>query len=110
MIIGHGLFVFRDPNGIRPLVIGKHTLADGGNEYILASESVAPDTLGFDFLRDITPVQAVYVTEKGQLFTRQGAETLGITLVCSSISISPGRTRSSTKSRSTAPAGAWAKC
>ncbi|WP_074012223.1 amidophosphoribosyltransferase [Candidatus Sodalis sp. SoCistrobi] len=74
MIIGHGLFAFRDPNGIRPLVIGKRTLADGRNEYIVASESVALDTLGFDFLRDIAPGEAVYVTEKGQLFTRQCAE------------------------------------
>jgi len=74
MIIGHGLIAFRDPNGIRPLVIGKRTLADGRNEYMVASESVALDTLGFEFLRDVAPGEAVYITEKGQLFTRQCAE------------------------------------
>ncbi|XBS68651.1 amidophosphoribosyltransferase [Acerihabitans sp. KWT182] len=74
MIIGHGLVAFRDPNGIRPLVIGKRTLADGRNEYMVASESVALDTLGFEFLRDVAPGEAVYITEKGQLFTRQCAE------------------------------------
>ncbi|AFP85003.1 amidophosphoribosyltransferase [secondary endosymbiont of Ctenarytaina eucalypti] len=74
MIIGHGLFAFRDPNGIRPLVIGQRTLQDGRSEYIVASESVALDTLGFNFLRDITPGEAVYVTGEGQLFSRQCAQ------------------------------------
>ncbi len=74
MIIGHGMVAFRDPNGIRPLVIGKRTLADGRNEYMVASESVALDTLDFEFLRDVAPGEAVYITEKGQLFTRQCAE------------------------------------
>lgn len=74
MIIGHGMFAFRDPNGIRPLVMGKRMLADGRNEYIVASESVALDTLGFDVLRDIAPGEALYVTVKGQLFTQQCAK------------------------------------
>ncbi|HEY0212118.1 MAG TPA: amidophosphoribosyltransferase [Paenirhodobacter sp.] len=74
MIIGHGLFAFRDPHGIRPLVIGQRVLDDGRTEYMVASESVALDTLGFDFLRDVAPGEAVYVTTDGQLFTRQCAE------------------------------------
>ncbi|WP_027711541.1 amidophosphoribosyltransferase [Dickeya chrysanthemi] len=74
MIIGHGMVAFRDPNGIRPLVIGKRELNDGRSEYIVASESVALDTLGFEFLRDVAPGEAVYITENGQLFTRQCAE------------------------------------
>ncbi|PIJ51502.1 amidophosphoribosyltransferase [Erwinia sp. OLTSP20] len=74
MIIGHGLVAFRDPNGIRPLVLGRRSLNDGRTEYMVASESVALDTLGFEFLRDVAPGEAVYITEKGQLFTRQCAE------------------------------------
>ncbi|MGK2959977.1 MAG: amidophosphoribosyltransferase [Candidatus Malihini olakiniferum] len=74
MIIGHGLFAFRDPHGIRPLVIGKRCLADGRCEYMVASESVALDTLRFEFLRDVAPGEAIYITEKGQLFTCQCAE------------------------------------
>lgn len=74
MIIGHGMVAFRDPNGIRPLVLGKRDLGDGRSEYMVASESVALDTLGFEFLRDVAPGEAVYITEKGQLFTRQCAD------------------------------------
>ncbi|MEQ4923085.1 amidophosphoribosyltransferase [Proteus hauseri] len=74
LIISHGLLAFRDPFGIRPLVLGKRTLDDGRYEYMVASESVALDTLGFEFLRDVAPGEAVYITEQGQLFTRQCAE------------------------------------
>ncbi|AYA39771.1 amidophosphoribosyltransferase [Xenorhabdus nematophila] len=79
MIIGHGLVAFRDPNGIRPLVLGKRTLEDGRNEYMVASESVALDTLGFEFLRDVASGEAIYITADGQLFTRQCAENPSLT-------------------------------
>ncbi|MEQ1963549.1 amidophosphoribosyltransferase [Xenorhabdus khoisanae] len=79
MIIGHGLVAFRDPHGIRPLVLGKRTLEDGRNEYMVASESVALDTLGFEFLRDVASGEAIYITENGQLFTRQCTENPSLT-------------------------------
>ncbi|MBD2797666.1 amidophosphoribosyltransferase [Xenorhabdus sp. 18] len=79
MIIGHGIVAFRDPHGIRPLVLGKKTLEDGRNEYMVASESVALDTLGFEFLRDVASGEAIYITENGQLFTRQCAENPSLT-------------------------------
>ncbi|MCL9668127.1 amidophosphoribosyltransferase [Rosenbergiella epipactidis] len=74
MLIGHGMIAFRDPNGIRPLVLGKRRLPDGRNEYMVASESVALDTLGFEFIRDVVAGEAVYITEQGELFTRQCAD------------------------------------
>ena len=52
MIMGHGVVGFRDPNGIRPLVIGTREGARG-REYMLASESVALDQAGFERLRDV---------------------------------------------------------
>ncbi|KLU16758.1 MULTISPECIES: amidophosphoribosyltransferase [Xenorhabdus] len=79
MIIGHGVVAFRDPHGIRPLVLGKKTLEEGRHEYMVASESVALDTLGFEFLRDVASGEAIYITENGQLFTRQCAENPSLT-------------------------------
>ncbi|AZQ10982.1 MULTISPECIES: amidophosphoribosyltransferase [Shewanella] len=74
MIVNEGLVAFRDPNGIRPLVLGKHETAKG-TEYMVASESVALDAVGFEVMRDVAPGEAVYITLDGQLFTRQCAET-----------------------------------
>ena len=66
MVIGHGVVGFRDPNGIRPLVLGERDTAQG-KEWMLASESVALDSLGFRFLRDIAPGEAVLIDEAGRL-------------------------------------------
>ena len=66
MVLGLGLVAFRDPHGIRPLVLGKREGAHG-TEYAIASESVALDILGFVRERDILPGEAVVVTASGQL-------------------------------------------
>ncbi len=71
-IIGQGMVAFRDTFGIRPLVLGKRETADGP-EYMVASESVALDAVGFRFVRDLEPGEAIYVNMDGQLFSRQCA-------------------------------------
>jgi len=74
MISGYGLVAFRDPFGIRPLVIG-HRISEAGNtEYMIASESVALDVLGYKLMRDVHPGEAVYIDLEGQLHTRQCAD------------------------------------
>ncbi|ADT87719.1 amidophosphoribosyltransferase [Vibrio sp. Vb2880] len=73
MIIGHGMIAFRDPHGIRPLCLGKREI-NGRTEYMVASESVALDAVGFDFMRDVAPGEAVYATFDGELFTKQCAD------------------------------------
>jgi amidophosphoribosyltransferase len=70
MIAGYGLLAFRDIYGIRPLVIGVNENSHG-TEYLVASESVALDTLGFKFLRDIAPGEAVFVDFNGKLHSQQ---------------------------------------
>lgn len=72
MIIGHGVLGFRDPNGIRPLVIGVRE-TDKGREHMLASESVALDALGFEILRDVGPGEAVWIDTGGTLHAKQCA-------------------------------------
>lgn len=64
MIAGHGLLAFRDPNGIRPLVVGTRKVTGKKSEYIIASESVAIQTMGFKLLRDVKPGEAVFIDEK----------------------------------------------
>ena len=73
MIIGHGMIAFRDPHGIRPLCLGKREI-DGRTEYMVASESVALDAVGFDFIRDVAPGEAIYATFDGELHTQQCAD------------------------------------
>ena len=70
MIIGFGIIAFRDPNGIRPLVLGAREV-EGQKEYMVASESVALDALQFERLRDVGPGECIYVENDGVLHTRE---------------------------------------
>ncbi|WP_333843821.1 amidophosphoribosyltransferase [Pelomicrobium sp.] len=73
MIAGYGLLAFRDPLGIRPLVVGQaHT--PQGTEYLVASESVALDTLGFKLTRDVDPGEAIFIDVDGNFYSKQCAK------------------------------------
>ncbi len=72
MIAGYGILGFRDPFGIRPIVYGKRE-TEAGVEYMIASESVALDNLGFELVRDLAPGEAVFIDMLGNLYTYQCA-------------------------------------
>ena len=74
LISGFGLVAFRDPNGIRPLVVGQRQGRGGETEYMVASESVALDVLGFELLGDVLPGEAICVTQTGELYREQCAD------------------------------------
>ena len=74
LISGFGLVAFRDPNGIRPLVVGQRQGRSGETEYMVASESVALDVLGFELLGDVLPGEAICVTQTGELYREQCAD------------------------------------
>ncbi|SUZ53047.1 uncharacterized protein METZ01_LOCUS5901 [marine metagenome] len=69
MITGYGILGFRDRNGIRPLVFGSRQ-TDNGNEYMIASESVALDSQGFNLDRDVAPGEAVFIDVNGNLHSK----------------------------------------
>ena len=101
MIIGHGMVAFRDPNGIRPLVLGKRDIDENRTEYMVASESVALDTLGC-----VTSRLAKRFTslKKGSCLPVNVLTIRSAIRACLSMYTLLARTRSSTKFPFTAPA------
>jgi amidophosphoribosyltransferase len=75
LIAGHGLVAFRDPFGIRPLVLGKRQAGLVGTDWVVASESVVLEASGYDIVRDIAPGEAVVITPDGSLYEHQCATT-----------------------------------
>tara|TARA_E500000331_G_scaffold246457_1_gene236898 strand:+ start:1818 stop:3335 length:1518 start_codon:yes stop_codon:yes gene_type:complete len=66
MIVGYGLVAFRDPYGIRPLVLGERI--DGSSRSVMAaSESVALDVLGYQSIGDVAPGEAVFIRTDGAI-------------------------------------------
>ena len=70
LIAGYGMFAFRDPHGIRPLVYGS-ILKEDGRSWGISSESVALNTLGFEAISDVAPGEAIFIDNGGNMFQRQ---------------------------------------
>lgn len=70
LITDYGLVAFRDPNGIRPLIYGQKKSAYGV-EYMIASESIALTSLGFEVVRDIAPGEAIFIDMAHNLYSKQ---------------------------------------
>ena len=74
VIAGHGVLAFRDPFGIRPLILGRRQAGLVGDEWIVASESLVLEASGYEIVRDIEPGEAVFISREGTLYSEQCAE------------------------------------
>lgn len=70
LVKGVGLVAFRDPHGIRPLVLGKRP-GPLGDDWCVASEDCAFGPIGFERVRDVQPGEMVVITPEGKLVTKQ---------------------------------------
>lgn len=73
LIAGHGLLAFRDPFGIRPLVLGRRTTGLTGDEWVVASESLVLEAAGYEIVRDVSPGEAVFISASGEMVSKQCA-------------------------------------
>ncbi len=76
-IAGQGVLAFRDPYGIRPLCYGISE-TDEGTEYLVASESVALEGMGFKFVRDVAPGEAIFIDVDGNFYSQQCAQNVSL--------------------------------
>ena len=75
LIAGHGLLAFRDPFGIRPLVLGRREGASGRTDWVVASESLVLESGGYELVRDVAPGEAIFITPEGEMLSRQCARS-----------------------------------
>jgi amidophosphoribosyltransferase len=77
VIAGYGLLAFRDPFGIRPLILGRRPStvpgAEGRDEWVVASESLVLENGDYEVVREVEPGEAVFITNDGELFSKQCA-------------------------------------
>jgi len=76
VIAGYGLLAFRDPFGIRPLILGRRpsTTVAGKDEWVVASESLVLENGDYEVVREVEPGEAVFITNDGELYSQQCAE------------------------------------
>lgn len=70
IVDGAGMFAFRDPYGIRPLVLGKKE-TENGTQWMFASEDIAIKSLGFEVVRDVDPGEAILIDKESKLHSQQ---------------------------------------
>ncbi|HEV7957066.1 MAG: amidophosphoribosyltransferase [Microbacteriaceae bacterium] len=74
LIPGHGLLAFRDPFGIRPLVLGRRPKGLVGYEWVVASESLVLESGGYELVRDVAPGEAIFIAVDGEMTSKQCAK------------------------------------
>lgn len=82
LIAHHGLLAFRDPFGIRPMVLGRRhptpaqleDRPDAHDEWVVASESLVLENGNYELVRELAPGEAVFITPEGKLHSSRCAE------------------------------------
>ena len=69
LVVGVGMVAFRDPNAIRPLILGSR-MGKLGKEYLLASESIALTANNFEVDHDLAAGEVVFIDTRGEIFTK----------------------------------------
>ena len=78
LLADKGFFAFRDPHGLRPLVLGERKLTEEekslypenfGKSYCFSSESNALNFLGYEVLRDLAPGEIIFIDQSGEIFS-----------------------------------------
>jgi len=74
MIAGEGLYAFRDPYGIKPIMYGQRMDDQGRKSWCIASESVLLDILDFHHNTDLKAGEAIFIDLAGNLHRQQIAD------------------------------------
>jgi amidophosphoribosyltransferase len=84
VIAGYGLLAFRDPFGIRPLILGRRPSTvdpstgsgtqHGKDEWVVTSESLVLENGDYEVVREVEPGEAIFITTEGEMHSRQCAE------------------------------------
>jgi len=68
IVSGMGLFAFRDPHGIRPLVLGKKEVFGEPTSWCFTSETLALNILGYEYEREVKPGEFIFIDNYGNMY------------------------------------------
>ncbi len=80
LLTDDALIAVRDPNGFRPLALGRLQRKDGSVSYCVASETCAFDIIGAEYVRDVAPGEILVIDREGVERVERGGDFNGVCL------------------------------